>query len=298
MTPSITVAVPLHRSTRWLDVITANVRALPNEVTHVVLSDRTCEDDAAEVLRARLADDPRVRVIAEPRGIGWVDHYQLLLDEATTDLFMWMPHDDDFEASWVPTLIDTLDRHPQAWIAWGHEACTSADGVTPVGTWPHPRPGVVRGWGALRLILHGEAGLPIRGLLRRRAILDSGLRFEHRPDFGGVDQLWVFAVALQSALVYDDRTETTKRFYAGSTHTQWGMERPGHLELEVVRLLHEHGPGGLQGLAMRSVARLAWVRGRLRPYLGPTWRALRGRQREGPAFKVAAPAEAQRSQNR
>lgn len=270
--PTITVAIPLHRSARWVETVVENVRALPPGVTEVVVSDRTCVDDAAAVLRDRLADDSRAHVVAEPREMGWEDHYQLLAEEAGGDLFMWMPHDDRFDASWTSTLAATLEAHPEAWLAFGHVACVEVDGVTPSGDWPHPPPGVVAGWGALRMVLQGEMGMPFRGLWRRRAVLDAGVRLAPRPDFHGVDMLWVFEVALRSALVYDDRTETHKRFYPDSTFASWPAEDPGAHEDEVLHLLARAGPGGAEGAAMRSVARAARLRGRLRPHLGPAYR--------------------------
>lgn len=277
---TVTVAVPLHRSARWVEPVVDNVRALPPDVTEVVVSDRTCVDDAAAVLRERLADDPRVHVVAEPRGIGWEDHYQLLAEEAAGELFMWMPHDDRFDASWTSTLAAALEARPEAWLAFGHVACVEVDGVTPSGDWPHPPPGVVAGWGALRMVLQGEMGMPFRGLWRREAVLDAGVRLAPRPDFHGVDVLWVFEVALRSALVYDERTETHKRFYPDSTFASWPAEQPGAHEEEVLALLHRFGPGGVEGAAMRAVTRAARLRGRLRPHLGPAYRrakALAGR---------------------
>lgn len=64
------IGVPEHGAHRSVDTgkrtYVANVRALPPLVTEVILSDRSCVDDAARQLRERLADDPRVRVLAEP----------------------------------------------------------------------------------------------------------------------------------------------------------------------------------------------------------------------------------------
>lgn len=273
--PTVTVAVPLHRSAPWVDTVLQNVRNLPDEVTEIVLSDRTCVDGAASRLATLLGDDPRVVVVAEETGLGWAEHFQLLLEEAHGDLFMWMPHDDHFAPSWVPTLVQALLDHPTAWLAFGHMDCVQLDGTTPAGTWPHPPPGLVQGWGVLRMMLQGEMGVPFRGLFRRREVLASDLRMAPSDRMHGVDMLWAFSLGLQSAMVYDDRTTTLKRFYATSTYASWGAERPGVHEAETLRLLREHGPGGLHGAAMRAVTRLAWVRGRLRPWLGPTWRRMK-----------------------
>jgi len=275
MPPTVTVAIPLHGSRRWVDDVVANVRALPPSVTEIVLSDRTCVDDAADVLSDLLADDRRVTVVAEPTNLGWEDHFQLLVEEAQGDLFMWMPHDDAFPSSWVPTLAGALEAHPEAWLAFGAIDCVEEDGVTPAGAWPPAKPGVIQGWEAVRMMLHGEMGVPFRGVFRRKQVLDASVRLSPSADFHGVDMLWVFTVALESALVHDPSTVTTKRFYPTSACATWGAEQPGAHELETLARLRSHGPRGAMGAAMRARTRLSWVKARLRPLLGPAWRKLR-----------------------
>jgi hypothetical protein len=289
MAPTVTVAIPLHASAPWVDNVVENVRALPPSVTEIVVSDRTCVDDAASRLQALIADDPRVTVVADPVGLGWEDHFQLLLDEAAGELFTWMPHDDVFESSWVPTLVAALEANPEAWLAWGRIECVERDGVTPAGAWPDPRSGLIQGWDALRMMLHGEIGQPFRGVFRRQEVLDAGVRLRASDGFHGVDQLWVLAVALESALVHDPGTVTVKRFYPTSACATWGAERPGAHEQEALAVLREHGPGGLVGLAMRWRTRLAWLKGRLRPWLGPAWRRLRRAVRGRDAQELPPP---------
>jgi hypothetical protein len=101
------------------------------------------------------------------------------------------------------------------------------------------------------------------------------VRLQPADGFHGVDQLWVLAVALESALVHDPGPVTVKRFYPTSACATWGAEQPGAHERETLALLRERGPRGLLGLAMRGRTRVAWVKGRLRPWAGPAWRRLR-----------------------
>jgi hypothetical protein len=274
---TITVAVPLHASSRWVDNVVHNVRALPAAVTEILVSDRTCLDDAAEQLRAQLADDRRVTVIAEPVDLGWEEHYQLLMEQATGDLLMWMPHDDVFDPSWVPTLATALETHPQAWLAFGRLEPVLVDGVTPRPGWrPRPRQsGVIAGRAALQMMLQGDMGVPFRGLFRRREVLGAGLRLQPAGTFPAVDMLWVFSVALRSALVFDDRTVTRKRYYPTSTHARW-QGLPGDRQREALALLRRYGPGGLRGAAMRWPTQLDWTMIRVRRRLGQLRRRVRG----------------------
>lgn len=259
MTPTVSVAIPLHGSARWVDNVAANVRALPAMVTEIIISDQTCLDDAADQLRIRLADDPRVTVLAEAAGLGFAEHYQLLLEAAGGELFMWMPHDDIFDPGWVPILAAALAAHPQAWLAFGRVRDVEIDGVTPLHGRRFPfRPGMITGRASVRMMVGGWSWVPFRGLFRRREVLATDLRMDPESCLTAIDTEWVFAVALQSGLVYEDRATTWKRRYPGSTHTSplWQSQRRGDTAQAAVALLAQHGPSGLSGVALRCYARL------------------------------------------
>ncbi len=267
---SVTVAIPLHSSAVWMDNIVANVTALPAEVTEVILSDRTCLDDSAAQLRTRLASDPRVVVVAEPRGLTWTEHCQLLIEEATGDLFTLLPHDDVFDPSWVPTLLQALEAHPEAMLAYGRLEKVEPDGVTPADDWPPPafppHGAVTSGWKALEAYLDGSLWIPFRGLMRRREVLESGIRLRSPDAFPGrcswilVDSLWVFSIALHSGLVYDDRTVTRKRIHPGSATAMSRRGRPGGRHRPGAAVLRRYGPGGMTGVAMAAALWVDWLR--------------------------------------
>lgn len=277
MAPTVTVAIPLHGSARWVDNVVANVRALPPMVTEIIISDQTCIDDAADQLRSRLANDRRVVIRAEPAGLSFADHYQQLLEMGSGELFMWMPHDDIFAPDWVPILATALASHPQAWLAFGRVRNVEIDGFTPVYSQRFPfRPGMIVGWTAIRMMVTGASWVPFRGLLRRRMVLAAGLSLDPATVVLTIDNDWVFAVALQSALVYDDRAVTWKRRYDGSTHTSplWQSQRRGDPTQAAVALLNRHGPQGATGVAVRCHARLIGLRPRARTWIGrlaPAW---------------------------
>ena len=259
MPPTITVAIPLHGSARWVENVVSNVRALPPTVTEILISDQTCIDDAAEQLGARLADDPRVVIHAAPAGLYFAEHYQLLVESGSGELFMWMPHDDIFAPDWVPILAEALAAHPTAWLAFGQVRDVEVDGATPITGRCFPFvPGVISGWTAVRLMVRGCAWVPFRGLFRRRDILAAGIRMTPETSVMPVDMEWSFAVALRSGLVYDDRAVTWKRWYADSTHNsaRWRSQRRGNAVQAAVALLHQYGPRGMTGIAMRAGAHM------------------------------------------
>ena len=247
MSYSVTVCIPLHNSARWVENVVSNVQQLPPSVTEILVSDRTMADNAAAVLRSRLADDPRVRVIEERRGCWWPEHCQLLLDEAVGDLVMLLPHDDTPDATWVTGLVAALDRHPDALLAFGHITLVDEDGHTPF-RWQtfHPTPGLIPPAAAVALLVDGAAWLGFRGLLRKQAVRDAGItlsspRHFPRRGYRGADELWVLAMALAGGVVYEPGTDVRKRVHGGSATSLTATPRPGARELAAVPVLWRHG---------------------------------------------------------
>jgi len=255
MHPSITVAIPLHGSALWVDNVVANVRALPPIVTEVLISDQTCIDDAAQRIRDRLADDRRVTVRAAAAGLGFTEHFHQLLETASGELFMWMPHDDIFDPGWVPTLASALAANPQSWLAFGQLQFVEKDGKTPIQITPFPvRPGVIPPLTTVRLMMGNWMGYPFRGLFRRQKVLSANIRMDPTTSLVAVDQEWVFSLALQASLVYDDRAVTRKRLYEGSTvwTPLWQSQHRGNHRQASLRLLRRYGSGGITSLGMRA----------------------------------------------
>ena len=271
ITPTITVAIPLHLSAQWVDNVVCNVRVLPPIVTEVIISDQTCLDDAAEQLRVLLADDPRVTVRAQAAGLGFAEHYHQLLETASGELFMWMPHDDIFDAQWIPTLAAALDAHPQAWLAFGQIRFVEHDGKTPVETVPLPvRHKIISPITSVRLMMGVWMGYPFRGLFRRHKVQDANIRMDPTTSLVAIDQEWVFGVALHAPLVYDDRAVTWKRLYLGSTvwTPKWQSQRRGNEQMAALRLLNRYNPGGIKGLGIRVYIGIVTVVHRLRSTYG------------------------------
>ena len=87
--------------------------------SRVVISDASRLDDTADRLADHFREDARVSVIC-PTGItGWVAHANLLLEQADTELFCWMPQDDLISPpDYFELLAEALDRNPDRVLAF------------------------------------------------------------------------------------------------------------------------------------------------------------------------------------
>lgn len=216
--PDVTVAIPLHRSARWVGCIEGNVRRLAPEA-RVVVSDATEEDDALSTLRGRLADMPDVVWLGKRSiGPGYVPHYNDLLARATTPYFMWLPADDEIDADYVRRCTAVLRRDTGVIMCVGHLAAIAGpDLCTPEFALMPSTGGDVSPLVRVReLFLDWEPFILFRSVFR--AAMAPPLR-----DVGedvGADGMWVFGVLGRGRVRQIPEVVYRKRFYGGSTHVR------------------------------------------------------------------------------
>lgn len=227
---STTVAIPMHASRSFIDVISANIAALPEDV-EIILSDHTRVDDAIDRLQELHGDDHRVRFVRESDGIGIIDHYNCLLREADGDYFMWMPHDDSFPPEYIPLLRAALDGNPDANLAFGSLRPIDLDGeliqdlVKDCSEVPIELGRLARVEEAGYLWQHWSIWIPYRGLMRRREVLRHRLFLRHGLREYWHDITWVFAMTVLAPIVYVPECVCEKRFHPNSHHISWSERR-------------------------------------------------------------------------
>jgi hypothetical protein len=227
---STTVAIPMHASGPFIDVISANIAALPDDV-EIILSDHTRVDDAIERLQELHGGDHRLRFVRESDGIGIIDHYNRLLREANGDYFMWMPHDDTFPPEYVPLLRAALDSNPDSNLAFGSLRPIDLDGklirdkVKECVAVPIELGRLPRVEEASYLWQHWGIWIPYRGLMRRREVLRHRLFLRRGLQEYWHDITWVFAMTVLAPIVEVPECACEKRFHPDSHHIRLSKRR-------------------------------------------------------------------------
>lgn len=222
--PRVSIAIPLYRSKRFLRVIGCNLRRIDLPDAEILISDRHGDDDALLHLQAEFGHDPRIRFLQFTDRIGWVDHYNELLKQATGRYFMWMPHDDSFPRFYLPTLLADLERNPSLWLVFGtlYSVYRQPHRVEIVRlpawqkrtSWSH--------WSSLRWFLTWNLGSPMRGLFDRERVIAHNLWLKPVwPTNRYADVYWLFGLGLKGQMHYNSSVCTVKRMYADSTSAVW-----------------------------------------------------------------------------
>ena len=229
----VSVLIPLHRSARWVDVVSANIAALPDDV-EVILSDRSRLDDGWDVLAARHGRDPRVRLLSGHDDPGWVAHYNALLVAGRAEYGVFLPQDDDFPAGYVPSLASALDRSRSSLLAFGDLVPVDVDRRALEWTFAPPPPSLnARSPGAaqaawLATAWHDGLGIPFRGVFRRAEVVRRRLLVRRAVRRTYEDMHWVLALAACGGLVHVPGCTSFKRYYAGSAHAGWSRWGPAN----------------------------------------------------------------------
>ena len=256
--PLVTVAVPLYRSRRFLQIVTDNLDAIDYPHLEILVSDRHHADDAIDVLKARYRADARFTFVTATDEIDWVDHFNLLLRQATGTYFLWMAHDDSYPADYVRQLVAALEQHPDAVLAFGQVDSVSVDGFLPA--FPFTPPPVTNDevWSmrsALKVLTLWQLWIAFRGVIRRDVVARRDLYLRHTYRNIRADIYWVFALLLSGRLLYVASCRCTKRFERGSGGAAWRFgPRQSLNACRVLRsYLHDHARSRTDSVVAQTV---------------------------------------------
>ena len=165
------------------------------------------------------ASDPRVRIVVQPRRLGWVKNTAAVLAGAgeQAEFACVQPHDDWVEADYLATLLDAARDHPKAAVVFSdlcvfgtQEGVLSQESVT--GT-PIERQSA--------LLTRHFGAVAYRGLNRTSALKTvppiSGNKF---GDFA-CDTVWMARLARAGDLIRVPQAIYHKRYLPSSAHAEW-----------------------------------------------------------------------------
>ena len=216
--PLIGVGVPVWRGTAF---VAETLESVLNQRGVRVKLFVSIDGADADSERACLpfASDPRVRIVVQPRRLGWVENTAAVLAGASeqAEFVCVQPHDDLVETEYLATLLDTARDHPHAAVVFSDLAAFgTAEGVisqeSVIGM-PLER--------QLVLLNRHFNAVAYRGLNRTSALKAvPPISGNNHGDFA-CDTVWMARVARAGDLVRVPRVLYHKRYHPSSTHAEW-----------------------------------------------------------------------------
>ena len=85
----------------------------------IIISDNASTDGTAAVCQEYAARDSRIRYFRQPKTVNATKNFKFVLAQARAPYFMWAAHDDTRDADFVERLLATLEKRPDAVLAFG-----------------------------------------------------------------------------------------------------------------------------------------------------------------------------------
>jgi glycosyltransferase involved in cell wall biosynthesis len=216
---TVTVCVPVYRAAEFVGETLSHIAAQTYNDLRVLVSVDLSDDGSLEACH-RFTSDSRFEVIAQTQKLGWIGNINSLIGRVETEDYCLIPHDDLIGPDYIVTLRQTLDRLPNAAIAY-----TDIEGFGALSGWTRQKSisGGLFDRVMSFLTEHFDA-IAFRGLVRRsRAGPDLLLR-KSPFDSYAADTLWMFQVLRHGGMVRV-RSEPNhgyrKRYRVGSKHHDW-----------------------------------------------------------------------------
>ena len=220
--PRVVIGLPVHNSERFLPETLESIAAQDYPNLEIVISDDASSDGTPDICHDFARRDARCRVERHTERLGWIANYNSLLRHSTGDYFLWVPHDDLYDPTYVGSLVALLEARPDAVLAYSTTLAIDERGT------------VLRTFGgnaalgrastrlqrALRYLwwAENEKFIPFRGVVRSDAIRTAG-GLESGPWGIYADDLWLYRLALLGGFVHEDRPLCRKRIHRGSVST-------------------------------------------------------------------------------
>jgi len=215
----VLIGVPAWRATQFLaeTVRTILAQTYPN---FVVLISIDGNDRATYEVCASFESDPRVKVVLQPKRLGWVRNTAFLHRAAIdlgADYCCIQPHDDLMEPQYVQALVEAMQERPAAAVVYTDIGVFGlAGGVAHQDS--------VTGPALLRLedmIRRHYSAVAYRGLTRVSALSQvAPMSGNTALDFAA-DTIWMTRLATVGELIRLPQVLYRKRIHTDNTHLKW-----------------------------------------------------------------------------
>jgi glycosyltransferase involved in cell wall biosynthesis len=216
--PLVGVGVPVWQASAFVARTLQSVLDQKNVRLQLVVSVDGADADSAAACRP-FASDPRVRLVVQPKRLGWVANTAVVLAAASqgAEFACVQPHDDWIEPDYLATLVEAAHEHPRAAVVFTDLAAFGAvdnalsqDSVvgSPMGR-------------QLTLLTWHYNAVAFRGLTRTSALRAvPSISGNRHTDFA-CDTVWMARLARVGDLVRVPRVLYHKWYGPTTAHATW-----------------------------------------------------------------------------
>jgi glycosyltransferase involved in cell wall biosynthesis len=232
--PRVVALLPAWQAADFIEPTLASLAQQSWTDLEVLISVDRSSDRTAEICRSFAQGHANAQVVVHEQRLGWIGNVNWLLDHAKGDLLLIAAHDDLLAPTYVERLVEALEAHPAAAIAFSDMELTHQDGRTEVCSYDvleGVHSAVTRGARVLWRV--GHWGVPMRGVFRAEAAKRIGGLKQHRAGDLLADWPWILHLALIGEPVRIPEVLCRKRLLPTGASSAWRFSAGGWLAVSV-----------------------------------------------------------------
>jgi glycosyltransferase involved in cell wall biosynthesis len=110
--PLVTIGIPAYNSGGTIRAALNSILTQDYPEIEVIVSDDCSSDDTQALCFEMARQHPAIRYYRQKENIGLVKNFEFVMKNASSDLFMWVAHDDLLEPGVLKKYVEFMTSHP------------------------------------------------------------------------------------------------------------------------------------------------------------------------------------------
>lgn len=117
-TPRVSIGLPVYNGERYIREALDSVLAQTFKHFELIISDNASTDRTAEICRAYVKADPRIKYFRNEENLGAAANYNRVFRLSSGTYFKWTAHDDIMAPAFLERCVEMLDCYPSAVLCY------------------------------------------------------------------------------------------------------------------------------------------------------------------------------------
>jgi glycosyltransferase involved in cell wall biosynthesis len=116
--PLITIGMPVYNGEKYLTAALDSLSSQDYKDIEILILDNASTDNTRIICSAFTKKDPRIKYQRNEKNIGIINNFNRVLQMSDSEYFMWAAYDDLWAQTFVSTLLEVLEKHKDAVLAF------------------------------------------------------------------------------------------------------------------------------------------------------------------------------------
>lgn len=108
----ISIGMPVYNGEKYIKEALDSLLSQTYRDFELIISDNASTDSTQSICESYAIKDKRIRYIRQKNNIGPAANFKYVLDQASSEYFMWAAHDDLWEPSFIEKSLSILSTNP------------------------------------------------------------------------------------------------------------------------------------------------------------------------------------------